>query len=463
MTIIMRLRSTIITLAFVLIFPLAGCVTFNVGTISPPPAGAKLRIYVQPISSASNPTAMAASKKNAGFAISHEEYAEKQLRTVRKYLEETGIYEVISAEDVDAVIGDQALSWNLLQGGDWALARKIGKALHAEYAMIMERSKALGAAGSKDFVFTNVLINTETGQKFGARYRVIRNIRAEDAERRRIIGATYEEIFRNAKEDLLATAMQKAGRIKEVKKVVAEAPRSEPARAPQAPAREVMELKKTEPPAPVKEPLQTAALPTETPKPTPSVQAKLPEPTPRAEPVRAVQVSTQAPASAIRESKNTEKPAADYIKDVNEREGLLQAASASGAPKLVVYDLEASENYKPAALIIADALREEIFQLRCFVLVNRENLQQMLQEMALQQTGLIDEKEAVKTGKGLAANQVVMGRMGMLGTVFVLQAKRVDVETLATLGLASARFAAGHEDEVMLKLPEFAKHLAGLP
>jgi len=53
--------------------------------------------------------------------------------------------------------------------------------------------------------------------------------------------------------------------------------------------------------------------------------------------------------------------------------------------------------------------------------------------------------------------------MGMLGALYVLQAKRVDVETLATLGLASARFAAGHEDEVMLKLPEFAKRLAGLP
>ena len=390
-----RLRSAIIALTVLFIFPQAGCVTFRVGTVPPPPPQARLRVYVQPISSPYKPGAGSIGKQ-AGFGISHAEFAARQLRIVRKYLEETGIYDVVSEQDVDAVIGDQAISWHLLAGNNWALARELGKALHAEYAMVMERAKSPGVAGSVDFVFTNVLINTETGQKYGARYRVSRNIGADDAERRRIVRATYKEIFRNAKEDLLATALRKAGRIKEVREAVAEAPRSEPARAP-----------------------------------------------------------------AIRESKETEKPAIDYIKDVNEQEGLLQATSA-GAPKLVVYDLETSEQYKPAALIITDALREELFQLRRFVLVNRENLQQVLQEMALQQTGLIDEKEAVKTGKGLAANQVVMGRMGMLGTLYVLQAKRVDVETLATLGFASASFAAGHEDEVMLKLPEFAKRLADL-
>jgi hypothetical protein len=114
------------------------------------------------------------------------------------------------------------------------------------------------------------------------------------------------------------------------------------------------------------------------------------------------------------------------------------------------------------ALILAEALREEVFKLKEFVLVNREDLQKVLEEMALQQTGLIDEKQAVKTGKGLAANQVVTGRLGQLGKTFVMQAKRVDVETFGTLGIASTKFTEGQEDEVLNKLPDFARSLVGL-
>jgi len=57
---------------------------------------------------------------------------------------------------------------------------------------------------------------------------------------------------------------------------------------------------------------------------------------------------------------------------------------------------------------------------------------------------------------------VVTGRLGQLGKTFVMQAKRVDVETFGTLGLASTKFTEGQEDEVLNKLPEFARALVGL-
>ena len=87
----------------------------------------------------------------------------------------------------------------------------------------------------------------------------------------------------------------------------------------------------------------------------------------------------------------------------------------------------------------------------------------MLQEMALQQTGLVDEKEAVRTGKGLAANQVVTGRLGLLGKTYLFQTKRIDVESFATLGLSSARCKQGQEEEMLDKMPEIARSLAAGP
>ncbi len=134
----------------------------------------------------------------------------------------------------------------------------------------------------------------------------------------------------------------------------------------------------------------------------------------------------------------------------------------TGAKRLVVYDFDANDQYRTVALILAEVLREEVFKLKQYILVNREDLQKILAEMALQQTGLINEKDAVLTGKGLAADQVVTGRLGLIGKLFLMQAKRVDVQTFSTLGLASLKFTEGHEDELLNKLPEFARTLVGL-
>jgi len=118
-------------------------------------------------------------------------------------------------------------------------------------------------------------------------------------------------------------------------------------------------------------------------------------------------------------------------------EKALQAETrAEGRRQLAVYDLESGTQSKTVALILSEALREEIMKLDLFRLVSRENIVKVLEEMALQQTGLVEEKEAVKAGKGLAVQQVVLGRYGTLGKISVLQAKRVDVETQGPWGLA---------------------------
>jgi len=111
-------------------------------------------------------------------------------------------------------------------------------------------------------------------------------------------------------------------------------------------------------------------------------------------------------------------------------EKALRAETMSeGRTKLAIYDLEAPEPFRTVALILSEALREELFRLGRFTLVNRENIVQVMNEMGLQQSGLVDEKQAVQAGKGMAARQIIMGKFGILGNTSVLQAKRIDVET----------------------------------
>ena len=132
---------------------------------------------------------------------------------------------------------------------------------------------------------------------------------------------------------------------------------------------------------------------------------------------------------------------------------------AEGRTRLAIYDLESPEPFKTVALILSEALREELFRLGRFTLVNRENIVQVMNEMGLQQTGLVDEKQAVQAGKGMAARQIIMGKFGILGNTSILQAKRIDVETQGTLALSSLKCALGKEEELLSSLPDLARKL----
>ena len=404
---------------------LVACATIQVNPIPPPPPTAKLRVYVQPLTGTGK------------WGTPHEEYVQNQLRRVERFLERTGIYDVVGEQEVRAVLGGQQVERMQLEQNGWSLARRIGEALHADYVMIMERVKQRGAVGGADFLFVNVMINVGSGKVFESRTQLTGIFRGDREEQRELMRATYRDIFQSCKQDMLATAVRK-GR--------ANLPLPETAQGksvvqPAAPQTQEAKpaLTKPEPQpvissAPVK-PAPSAA-PKETAPPSPA-QPKKEEP--------AVVAKTVTPSPDIPGSGLVESPKKD-----------------AGTKKLVVYDLESTDQYRTVALILAEALREEVFKLKQFILVNREDLQKVLEEMALQQTGLIDEKQAVRTGKGLAANQVVTGRLGQLGKIFMMQAKRVDVETFGTLGLASIKFTEGQEDEVLNKLPDFARSLVGL-
>jgi hypothetical protein len=360
-----------------------GCATVQVNTIPLPPSTAKLRVYVYPI------TGM---NQGSGWGVSHEEFVRRQVSNVERNLRRKGYYEVVSSDDVRSAIGEQKLALWQLERSDWALARQIGKALHADYVMVLERSVTRVSPVRVNANFDTIMINVDTGTDFRVR-NTFETDRPAPERWPEMVRDAYRGIFNKAKNDMLATAVRKRGAFVP--------PQQEQPAAPQ-----------TEEP--------------------PRVAKAVPEPQP---------ASPNLPGTGLID---------DAKKDAD-------------AKRLVIYDFDAKDQDRTIALILVAALREEVFKLKQFVLVNREDLQKVLEEMALQQTGLIDEKQAVRTGRGLAATQVVTGQFGLLGKAYLMQAKRVDVETLQTLGLASAKFTEGQEEEELSRLPAFARALAGLP
>ena len=97
------------------------------------------------------------------------------------------------------------------------------------------------------------------------------------------------------------------------------------------------------------------------------------------------------------------------------------------------------------------------------ILVNRENMNQVVQEITLGQTGLIDEKQAIQAGKALAANQIIVGRLSSTGKSSLLQAKRIDTESHGTKSIFSIKCKQGEEEVLLDRMEELAGKLVQTP
>jgi len=106
-------------------------------------------------------------------------------------------------------------------------------------------------------------------------------------------------------------------------------------------------------------------------------------------------------------------------------------------------------------------LREELYKNGRFTLISREDLNHIMDEIKLQQSGLVDEKRAVQLGNWLAANEIVTGKLAVLGSTYVLSVKRTDMDSLAALGMGSLKCPVGKEEELLAGIPEIARKVAG--
>ncbi|MGA3207659.1 MAG: hypothetical protein ABSE05_07530 [Syntrophales bacterium] len=504
-------RATVITV-FVVSICLNACSTVRLNVTPPPPPTAKLRVFVQVISEEKR-------DPRRPYITPSDEWERIRIATVDQYLRATGVYEVVPKEDVRAVLGTRTSGseqyWWVKK--DYALLKEAGKALYADYAIIIIRSVPASVT------YKMVLINIETGTQYSASDTQAWTTSPElNLKRAKILFQNiYRKIFYDAKGDLLATAIRK-GRLmpeEETKKPepretkIALAPPPVPQIAPATP--EVAIEKK---PAPIAEVLQKPIPPVSTaqeeakapiqpplkptPEPPPATKT-LPVPKPPApearpallkEPLKAKaspeeSVPTSPPAAKLPDTivkqpipdmkKDTETPrviariapvprpeleAADKRKEFEKKleQELQTEAPATEKAKLVVYDFDTVERLNVVALILTDALREELFILGRFSLVNRENIMQVMQELKLQHSGLVDDKEIVELGKWLAANQAVTGRLAVLGKSYVLQAKRTDIKTMGTLGLGTLKCSSGQEEELLSGIPVLARKLIGM-
>ena len=354
-------RKRLATLLCSLLLPalvITGCArpTERLGSIPVPPESGRLRVYFKVISSGD---------PRFGWKQTEAQAETKLAPIIARVLDSSKVCELVDGADLATVAGGQPPAANYWLRDERRLAREVGRALHADYGILMERH--LGSFTAVRYL----LINVHTGAVFEVSSLALPAVQVENFFRKNAV-ATWKKLYRMARKDLLRAALDKgAGR-----------------------------------------------LPTTAGAPVHVVESAEPEP-----------------------------------------EALALPVAAANLPTLAVYDFAAVEPLRTAAVILADALREELLRHGKVLLVNRENLNQALQELAVGQLGLNDESRAVEVGKALAAGQIVAGHLGALGESAVLTAKRIEVESQKTAALASARAAQGKEDRLLEGMEDLAREL----
>ncbi len=377
----------------------SGCAAMELGSIAKPSDTIMLRVALIPFSE---------NVSRGGWRSSTEDFVANQYRGTTQLLEKLGYYQVVPEPEVKAVLaGNSPDIWSLTSNNS-ELAVRIGRALYADYVMLAERG-----AYSGDFIyyFELMLINVETGRKTGVR---IENDRRNNHKKLPpgVGRLAYRQLFKDASSDLLATALRKSRSLAEPLPVTQTVEEEE----------RLKRLKQAEDERNEKEKL--------------------------------ARIKADEQKLASTGVVNYGSRIVGY--DVAEKQ---ENQTVAGAKSLIVYDFAASGNYQPVAVILSEAMREEILRRGRYNLINRENLQQIIGELKFQQSGLVDVTQAIQLGKGAGASEIVTGNIGPLGRTLVLQSKRTDLQTLANLSISSMKSELGQEDTFLSRLSEMVDRL----
>jgi hypothetical protein len=106
-----------------------------------------------------------------------------------------------------------------------------------------------------------------------------------------------------------------------------------------------------------------------------------------------------------------------------------QTGTATGKPVIAVADFGANNASPGDAAVVSELVRAAVFRGGNYSVVEKKSMDAVLAEQAFQQTGCTTEECAVKMGRLLNVQKMVMGTYGVFEGVRVVTARVVDVET----------------------------------
>jgi len=125
----------------------------------------------------------------------------------------------------------------------------------------------------------------------------------------------------------------------------------------------------------------------------------------------------------------TAPPAPELEKKVEQVKAGAEKQPAQDLPNVAVMDFTAQNVSSGDAAVISDMLRGELVKTRACNVIEKQNMDKILAEQAFQNSGCTSEECAVKLGKLLNVNKIVVGSFGKIMDTHILNIRVVNVES----------------------------------
>ena len=137
------------------------------------------------------------------------------------------------------------------------------------------------------------------------------------------------------------------------------------------------------------------------------------------------------------------------------------AQLAQGKQTVAILDFEGRGINQMEAATLTDRLMSEMVATDAVILVERNQMNEILQEQGLQQSGCTSSECAAEVGALLGVQNMVSGSFGKLGNTYTVDAKMFSVETGATIR-SSSKTHKGDVDGLLVIIEVVAWELVGL-
>ena len=137
------------------------------------------------------------------------------------------------------------------------------------------------------------------------------------------------------------------------------------------------------------------------------------------------------------------------------------AQLAEGKQTVAILDFEGRGINQMEAATLTDRLMSEMVATNAVIMVERNQMNEILQEQGLQQSGCTSSECAAEVGALLGVQNMVSGSFGKLGNTYTVDAKMFSVETGATRR-TSSKTHKGDVDGLLVIIEVCAWELVGL-
>ena len=137
------------------------------------------------------------------------------------------------------------------------------------------------------------------------------------------------------------------------------------------------------------------------------------------------------------------------------------AQLSEGKQTVAILDFEGRGINQMEAATLTDRLMSEMVATNAVIMVERNQMNEILQEQGLQQSGCTSSECAAEVGALLGVQNMVSGSFGKLGNTYTVDAKMFSVETGATIR-SSSKTHKGDVDGLLVIIEIVAWELVGL-